>query len=238
MATATFFGVSELKNDWRVLFRDAALKDRLETGLSLDEMASLPFPWEAEFVQQKRLLGSAQLAGSDATTEDQQYGHDEGSLQYCHLAFHAPVITPPKSVVLGSRLDAAGSASATHCGDGGFTVSEASDDNCRIAFHGRLVEARVGDNGKAPGEAEGTLDFGTEAGQIKLFTEKLKTGVVFRVGAAGKMTGQTGETVDVFGKDLFKKETNMSPFVGMILLTEVWSSTMCRMTPVMLWTFV
>lgn len=255
MATATFFGASELRNSPSALFGGvagdkkaaaAALADaKGGEGLSLDDVAALPFPWGAAFVQQDRLLGRAadgvSMAdggddrGCDASSSSSSpgvRGDGRGFLQYCHLAFHTPVITPPSSIVLGSRLDnpsiPAGTATAAaYCGEGhaGKGLAEAPE-HCRIAFHGRLVLLAAGDavDGarKAPaGDAGGALEFGAQPGQLKLFTEKCKTGVVFRAGADDGRGHAGGRRVEVFGKDLFKKETNMSPFVGMLLLTEV-----------------
>ena len=250
MATATFFGASELNNDSLAVFQcsancetaAAALREAAKGGrcLSLDDVASLPFPWEAAFVQQARLVGGANGRPPTGDISGDIPDEASGDLQYCHLAFHTPVLAPPSSVVLGSRLDSASSAGngapSAHSSEGAGKGLAAAPEHCRIAFHGRLVslspdadEAR-----KAPGDAPvaASLEFGTQPGQLRLFTEKLKTGVVFRVGAEG----QAGGEVEVLGKDLFKKETNMSPFLGMLLLTEVCagSSTLCASSG-MLW---
>lgn len=233
MATATFFGASELKNGSLAHFEDnadgneavASLKNVAPKGqLSLDDVASLPFPWEAAFLQQEHLIDRVSSVADDGDSpECDDSGDGLGALQYCHFEFHTPVIAPPSSVVLGSRLDSTSSpankAPAAYSPDG-TSRGSAALEHCRIAFHGRLVlQASDVDGGsrKGPGEVATHLEFGAQAGQLKLFTEKFKTGVVFRVGA----DGQAGEMVEVFGKDLFKKETNMSPFVGMVLLTEV-----------------
>lgn len=246
MATATFFGARELSNSPLAVFEDvprdkkaAAAKQKdakAGEGLSLDDVAALPFPWEAAFVQQDLLVGRAAEGNSIADGGDghgrdaSSCGDGRGALQYCHLAFHTPVITPPSSVVLGSRLDntsipAGPATTAAYSGEGtGSKGLAAAPEHCRIAFHGRLV-LLAGDavdgarKASSVGEAGGALEFGAQAGQLKLFTEKCKIGVVFRVGANDGHAGSS--RVEVFGKDLFKKETNMSPFVGMMLLTEV-----------------
>lgn len=253
MATATFFGASELNNESLAVFdrsmnsknAAAALRDDAKgRRLTLDEVASLPFPWETAFVQQARLVGGAiniddggPLAGdapgplSGDTSADGRgcNASDEarGNLQYCHLAFHTPVLAPPRSVVLGSRLDSmsspTGSAPLAHSSEGGAGRGSTAPERCRIAFHGRLVSLspEVEEARKAPSDVAANIEFGTQPGQLKLFTEKFKTGVVFRVGA----DGQAGDEVEVFGKDLLKKETNMSPFLGMLLITEVRTSS-------------
>lgn len=231
MATATFFGAKELKKGWRALINaDVGHHATGDTGWeeeawSLDDMANLPFPWGAEFAQQQELLGWISPEGSIHMSPEQF--HDETSpLQYCLLSFHTPVMAPPSSVVLGSRLDTTVSdaGNATCAAASGGDVGCAGEGHCRIAFHGRLVSGIIDDDKyKPPGGASAGLVFGREAGQLKLFNEKLKTGVVFRVGEdSGRVEGKSqGKAVEVFGKDLFKKETNMMPFVGMLLHTEV-----------------
>ena len=235
MATTTFFGASELKSRPTSLFGDTDAEgeetkttDRSKNRLILDDVACLPFPWEAEFVQQTHLVGQVQLASEDPFVDVEECTQGDGgdALQYCHLLFHTPVVAPQNSVVVGSRLDTSGpaSASTTVKGGGGLAGSGTGDCECRIAFHGRLVAAAVGGSSKTPGDAGAGINFGTEAGQLKLFTEKLKTGVVSRVGVDTTAAVRAGDMIDVYGKDLFKKETNMTPFAGMILLSEVCSS--------------
>lgn len=233
MATATFFGASELKSRHTSLFGGTgaegeetnATTDGSGKRLALDDLACLPFPWEAEFVQQTHLLGQVQPASEDPFVDLEECTQDDGgdALQYCHLKFHTPVIAPQNSVVVGSRLDTSGPASASTSGNGtgGLVGSETGDGQCRIAFHGRLVAAAAAGSSNTPGDAGAGIEFGTEKGQLKLFTEKLKTGVVSRLGANTTTAVRAGDMVDVYGKDLFKKETNMSPFAGMILLSEV-----------------
>ncbi|CAN0199272.1 unnamed protein product [Ectocarpus sp. 8 AP-2014] len=231
MATATFFGASELKNGLLGLFEHSAdglkvLEALRDAGqgqdLSLNDIASLPFPSEAAFVQQTQLCGVGS-ENSIAGADDEVCVDERPLLQYCHLTFHTPVITPPSSVVLGSRLDSTSSSpnktEAAHPTGETIKGLAAVQEHCRIAFHGRLVSmsADVVGTRKGPGDARAALEFGTQAGQLKLFTEKCKSGVVFRV-TPNDQTG--GGAVEVFGKDLFKKETNMPPFVGMLLLTE------------------
>ncbi|CAM9397390.1 unnamed protein product, partial [Hapterophycus canaliculatus] len=230
MATATFFGASELRNGLlEPPGASAGLGDAFrEEGPSLDSIASLPFPWETSFVQQTHLVGEpGDVPGHDGGDEgaggNARGDGRGGGLQYCHLAFQAPVIAPPSSVVLGSRLDNTSNPGgkpqpSSHSAEGTSGGLAAAPEHCRIAFHGRLVvlAGDVSAARKIPGDAGATLEFGTQSRQLKLFTEKSKTGVVFRVGAQG----HGGGTVEVFGKDLFKKEMDISPFVGMLVQTE------------------
>ena len=237
IATATFFGASELKNQRRELFWDVGVGAGVvecgggkETTSSaedenklLDKMASSPFPFDAEFLQQEDLVAHISSLGQDPSVVHESLPSNPnlvgGTLQYCHLAFHTPVIAPPSSVVLGSRLDI-----ASDFGTGDSEESEAGSDHCRIAFYGRLIPA-TGGGAKASinscSKDHLQIEFGVKAGQIKVFTEKIKTGSIFRVGDGD---GSRKSEVVVLCKDLFKKETNTAPFLGMILMTEVRTS--------------
>lgn len=234
MATATFFGAMELRQGSHALTgkstgMGSSHGGRCGLGVPyVEELASSSFPWEAEFSQQHELVGH--LESSPGETEQHGAASLAGEpmpLQYCLLSFHTPVVTPPNSVVLGSRLD------TTVFGSGNTAKIETSepsegftegDGGSRIAFYGRLVTGAV-DDGKGRGEVDGEFGLGTRTGQLKLYNERTKAGVVFRVGAAGGEVRSghaiTGTGVEVLGKGLFKKETNMSPFVGMVLHTQV-----------------
>lgn len=242
MATATFFGVHELKDGWRPLLDRGDTAGGAESivprersnhePLSIDDMATSPFPWDADFAQQHELVGRFPLAGEESMGRETGSEEQLGPLQYCLLSFHAPVITPPSSIILGSRLDTTGieSTSSFKTGDGdagGFGLCEGSS---RIAFHGRLVAGTL-DHEKGTTPSSGGNRIGTETRQLKLYSEKVKKGVVFRVGAASGVAHLGDAAVEVLGKDLFKKETNMSPFIGMLVHTPVGSlPLMCSMS--------
>ena len=71
---------------------------------------------------------------------------------------------------------------------------------CRLAFFGRLVEQLT--------SAE--LH---DLGQLKLFKMKKKEGMIDRI--AEEASGSTSSPVVVIGRSLFKKETDMTQFVGL-----------------------
>ena len=79
-------------------------------------------------------------------------------------------------------------------------------NTCRLAFSGRLVER---------------YDPKTDADRIRVYTKKERSGVVCRLGDPHRREDD-GKIVryEVFGTDLFKKETNMTTFVGMKLETD------------------
>eukprot|EP00592_Proboscia_alata_P012912 CAMPEP_0194388700 /NCGR_PEP_ID=MMETSP0174-20130528/99987_1 /TAXON_ID=216777 /ORGANISM="Proboscia alata, Strain PI-D3" /LENGTH=481 /DNA_ID=CAMNT_0039180235 /DNA_START=477 /DNA_END=1922 /DNA_ORIENTATION=- len=79
-------------------------------------------------------------------------------------------------------------------------------NTCRLAFSGRLIEK---------------FDPKKDTERLKIYTHKEKTGIVFRLGDPYKRNVD-GKIVcyELFGNDLFKKETNMAQFVGMMIETE------------------
>jgi len=79
-------------------------------------------------------------------------------------------------------------------------------NTCRLAFSGRLVER---------------YDPKKDADRIRVYTKKERSGVVCRLGDPHRREDD-GKIVryEVFGTDLFKKETNMTTFVGMKLETD------------------
>ncbi|GAX16209.1 hypothetical protein FisN_3Hh309 [Fistulifera solaris] len=117
----------------------------------------------------------------------------ETLLHWALLDFQTPVYCPAHSLVIGSRLDVAVDT------DGGAS-------SCRLAFSGRLIER---------------VEPSTAMTQIRLYTEKQKVGVVSKLGDPHKrFDDQKVVCYEVFGDDLFKKETNMKLFIGMKMETE------------------
>jgi selenocysteine-specific elongation factor len=119
-------------------------------------------------------------------------GKKDSYLHWALLEFHTPVFCPLDSLVIGSRLDA---------------VDSGSSSSCRLAFSGRLVEK--------------LSDPPRDATRVRLYAPKEKRGVISRLGDPHRRDDdQKVVRYEVFGSDLFKKETNMKPFVGMKLITE------------------
>jgi selenocysteine-specific elongation factor len=127
-------------------------------------------------------------------------------LHWALLDFQTPVYCPLQSLVIGSRLDAAVDSSGNTKGvpDAGQD-SSLSASSCRLAFCGRLVER---------------IDPKQDVSRIRWYTPKEKQGKVFRLGDPYKR--QDDDKVvsyEIFGDDLFKKETLLKPFLGMKLVT-------------------
>jgi small GTP-binding protein domain len=79
-------------------------------------------------------------------------------------------------------------------------------NTCRLAFSGRLIEK---------------FNVGKDMHKIRFYTRKERAGTVDRLGEPHKRNDD-GKVVryEVFGCDLFRKETNMNDFVGLHLQTE------------------
>ena len=110
--------------------------------------------------------------------------------QWAVLLFDAPVLAPIGSLVVGARLD-----------------SDIHVNACRIAFYGRLssalpVRARPDDH---------------PLRSLRFFKWKLKVGVVDRV--VTESEGRGGGEIEIIGRALFKKETDMNRFCGLFLFT-------------------
>jgi selenocysteine-specific elongation factor len=116
----------------------------------------------------------------------------EPLLHWALLDFQTPVYCPIHCLVIGSRLDTVDNASK-------------SSSSCRLSFSGRLMER---------------VDMEKDPQRIRLYTPKEKRAVISKLGDPHKRADDD-RTVryEVFGSDLFKKETNMKLFIGMRILT-------------------
>jgi selenocysteine-specific elongation factor len=197
MATVTFWGAQEL-----------AKVDHQST-VSAKTVTQEDKSKKKEYVEGSSLGGDVDRAGLPYLNFDfeqdflQQDGvvesvdgnpSNEAPLHWALLDFQTPVYCPLNSLIIGSRLDTVDNNSS------------GSASSCRLAFSGRLLQK---------------IDPATESNRIRLYTPKEKRGVVSRLGDPHRR--QDDEKIvryEVFGSDLFKKETNMKPFVGMKLVTE------------------
>jgi len=77
---------------------------------------------------------------------------------------------------------------------------------CRLAFSGRMIEK---------------IDPKKDSTRLRFYNRKEKFGTICRLGDPFKREDD-GKIVryEVFGSDLFKKETNMSQFIGLQIETE------------------
>ncbi len=84
--------------------------------------------------------------------------------------------------------------------------TEVNSNACRLAFSGRLVER---------------YDERQDNGRLKSYTKKEKVGRCCRLGDPYRRSDDNKLVrYEIFGTDLFKKETNMSQFVGLLIETD------------------
>jgi selenocysteine-specific elongation factor len=217
MATVSFWGAVELAKYSAAGTDNAAKKTSNTSSESIEssalggdaDQAGLPylqFDWNQDFLLQDGLLES--LPAENGENDNGGKKTDRPLLHWALLDFQTPVYCPLQSLVIGSRLDAvvdkSGKPQASKDHD------NALDDNtnaasCRLAFCGRLME-RV-----EPEE---------DVKRIRWYTPKEKRGTVSRLGDPHKRQDD-GKVVryEVFGDDLFKKETLLKPFIGMKMVT-------------------
>lgn len=157
------------------------------------------------------LGGNAELAGlpkvsfnfdDDFVQQDELLENIDGVAgNYLHWALldfrNTPIYCPMETLVIGSRLDLAAKES---------TATGSDVTSCRIAFSGRVIAA---------------IDPLKDGNKIKLFTYKERRGVIAKLGDAYRRSDdQKVVRYEVFGADLFKKETNIKVFLGMKVFTE------------------
>lgn len=207
MATVTFFGAKELVNVEHASSTQEAKEQKQSTNKSKKADASglhssslggdaniaglpyIPFDFSQHFVVQESLKDSLDDGEQSKAKKNNK---ETGILNWAKLDFQIPVFCPPNSLIIGSRLDVVDNSSG-------------SASTCRLAFSGRLIEKVDQDNGN---------------NQIHLYTTKEKVGTISRLGDPHKRTDdQRVVRYEVFGSDLFKKETNMKVFLGMKVVT-------------------
>jgi selenocysteine-specific elongation factor len=209
MATVAFFGARELSE-----IDEADGSESVEQNSDTSPAkATKTKKTEGSELQSSSLGGDANIAGLpripfdfkqhfitqdsliDSLEDDKDKkgdGQKSGLLNWAKLDFQIPVFCPPNSLIIGSRLDAVDNSSG-------------SSSSCRLAFSGRLIEK---------------IDPDSDNNQIYTYTTKEKVGTISRLGDPHRRSDdQRLVRYEVFGSDLFKKETNMKVFLGMKVLT-------------------
>jgi selenocysteine-specific elongation factor len=172
---------------------NALQSSSLGGGADLAGLPRLPFDFDQSFVHQDSLLESLDSSASADGSEGASAPKGDPLLHWALIEFQTPVHCPVHSLAIGSRLDTV---------DGNASGSVSS---CRLAFSARLI---VG------------VDPDVDLARLRIYTPKERRGVVSRLGEPHKRQDD-GKVVryEVFGSDLFKKETNMKPFIGMKIET-------------------
>jgi selenocysteine-specific elongation factor len=194
MATVTFWGARELAG----MQQKKQLKEKGDRNGALknDSLGSSSLGGDADLAGLPRISFDFQ---QDFLHQDELLESLEGTsskeplLHWALLDFQTPVYCPVHSLVIGSRLDTVDNASG-------------SASSCRLAFSGRLTER---------------IDPEKDASRVRLYTLKERRGVVARLGDPHRRTDDDKVVrYEVFGSDLFKKETDMKVFLGMKIVTE------------------
>ena len=211
MATVTFWGAREIaqqeeeqqmkedqtkleESNANKLSRAAFGKSSLGGSADLAGLPLLKFDWNQDFLHQDNYLDELPTTESTNTSD--------ASLQ--HRNSKAESLPP----LHWARLDF---LTPVYCPIDSLVIgsrldSEVNANACRLAFSGRLVER---------------CDDIKDNGRLKKYTKKEKIGIVDRLGDPYKRTDD-GKIVryEVYGSDLFKKETNMTQFVGLLVHTD------------------
>ena len=211
MATVTFWGAREIaqqqeeeqmkedhtkleESNANKLSRAAFGKSSLGGSADLAGLPLLKFDWNQDFLHQDNYLDVLPTTESTNTSDASlQHGNSKAdTLPPLHWA-RLEFLTPVYCPMDSLVI-------------GSRLDSEVNASACRLAFSGRLVER---------------CDDIKDNGRLKTYTKKEKIGIVDRLGDPYKRTDD-GKIVryEVYGSDLFKKETNMTQFVGLLVHTD------------------
>ncbi|CAJ1946014.1 unnamed protein product [Cylindrotheca closterium] len=206
MATVNFWGAKELyEQQQQQQEQKEGEKIDGHTALGGDaDRAGLPYlkyDWDQDFIHQDGMLETLSSPSSSATTTTSK--QQEPLLHWAMIDFQTPVYCPLHSLVIGSRLDL--NDQNSNKSKDPMNGSEPSASSCRLAFCGRLME-----------KVDPTKDFT----RIRSYAPKERVGVISKLGDPHTRQDD-GKIVryEVFGSDLFKKETVLKPFIGMKLTT-------------------
>eukprot|EP01082_Thalassiosira_pseudonana_P015384 g14133.t1 g14133 contig9:1225168-1227439(+) len=201
MATVTFWGAREIaqqveKKELELASssRNSQTYGKSSLGGSAD-LAGLPrlkFDWNQDFLHQDDYLEVLPSVDNNSNNNDESDKAKEKGLPPLHWA-RLEFLTPVYCPIDSLVI-------------GSRLDTEVNANTCRLAFSGRLVERY---------EAK------TDHNRLKSYTKKEKIGTVCRLGDPFRRSDDNKLVrYEVFGTDLFKKETNMSQFVGLLMETD------------------
>jgi selenocysteine-specific elongation factor len=216
MATVKFFGAQEILSNFSVQ------QQRTTSSFTA-------FNFDQDYLYQDRLIETSHILKKQTNSNSNENknqieklfstvkldeNHDHGNIwdesplfNWAIVHFQTPVFCPLHSLMIGSRLDT-DAANITNTSADSTTSTNQNHVNgtCRLAFHGRIIQK---------------FDPKIDSARLKIYKWKEKKGTIQRLGDAYKRDkDEKIVRYEVFGSDLFKKETKMSQFVGMKLLTE------------------
>jgi len=200
MATVTFWGAREIakqvereqESQQMASNGNAPILGKSSLGGTAD-LAGLPrlkFDWNQDFLHQDNYLET--IPASDDVLPSQGETSNGDSQPPLHWA-RLEFLTPVYCPMDSLVI-------------GSRLDTEVNANACRLAFSGRLVER---------------YDERLDNGRLKSYTEKEKVGRCCRLGDPYRRSDDNKLVrYEVFGTDLFKKETNMSQFVGLLIETD------------------
>jgi selenocysteine-specific elongation factor len=229
MATVTFWGARELAAATAMKRQQQEVSSSSNnnniSALGKNDFPSIQYDFTQDYIQQDRLLDSLEVGNNDNGEDRKSRKQETGLLQWALLDLATPIYCPLDSLVIGSRLDLAAtnessSTQSTPSNNASSTTALATTavTTCRLAFSGRLLTPVNDSNNPA--------ESGNALSRIRLYNYKERRGVISKLGDAHRRNDD-GKTVryEVFGSDLFKKETNMKAFIGMKVQVETTSGS-------------
>jgi len=190
MADVKFWGYNELEYRLKM---NGEEKNILNSSFLSDEGNSNHFP-SLQFNYNESFLYQEKY--KDTLTINKGSNNDLTifPLHWASLDFQAPIYCPVNSLIIGSRLDVCSYS------------QQKSSKFSRLSFSGRLTE-RFASKG--------------DVSQLRLYITKEKRGIVCRLGDAYRRTDD-GMIIryEIYGKDLFQKQTNVNEFIGLRVITE------------------
>jgi len=203
MATVTFWGAREIarqvereqesQQQQMASNGNAPILGKSSLGGTAD-LAGLPrlkFDWNQDFLHQDNYLESIPVS-DDVLASQVETSKDGDSQPPLHWA-RLEFLTPVYCPMDSLVI-------------GSRLDTEVNANACRLAFSGRLVER---------------YDERQDNGRLKSYTKKEKVGRCCRLGDPYRRSDDNKLVrYEIFGTDLFKKETNMSQFVGLLIETD------------------
>jgi len=203
MAIVTFWGAREIakqvegeaEKNMEKNTNQPMGKSSLGGSADLAGLPRLKFDWDQDFLHQDNYLDALPTTGSNSDWNEaapEPGKRKDNSMPPLHWA-RLEFLTPVYCPMDSLVI-------------GSRLDSEVNANACRLAFSGRLVER---------------FDAKLDHGRLKSYTKKEKVGTVCRLGDQYRRTDDDKIVrYEVFGTNLFKKETNMTQFVGLLIETD------------------
>lgn len=194
MASVIFFGAKELAEK-TILAEEEDHKGGPSASLGGSSVSGLPrlkFNFDDDFVFQNELIEDiTSPEETEAGGNDSKLSQKKRGVKYTEMPLNLAILHFQTPVFCPLNSLVIGSRLDT----------DIHANTCRLAFSGRLIEK---------------IDPKKDVPRFKFYSRKEKEGVICRLGES-YMREKDKKVVryEIFGVDLFKKETNMNLFVGL-----------------------